>query len=255
MAQVVGPFLEKHSPSCAQILRSRQSSKVCERDLFFWSILQGDRAYMLFWWKRCGHPLRLALIGAAFARTISTLRVVGLGRTALEDISVLLEGWAVGLISSIDGQEDAFAVLASTVCAWGQRSGAGAPLLDLAMRLEMKTFLSHKHCQALMELWWRGGYYGSAVTLEPNAMMVEVALYAIAPFLNPYLLNCRGHEVAERKVPPANYDRKRPPPLHPIVAVSAAAPLRAAADASACFFGRSPPRTRGCSPSARARWA
>jgi hypothetical protein len=73
----------------------------------------------------------------------------------------------MGVLDVIELQQDAFAALASTATGWDcpharkntpctiQRAGAGAPLLDLAMRLQMKAFLSHTHCQALVETWVR----------------------------------------------------------------------------------------------------
>ena len=52
------------------------------------------------------------------------------------------------------------------------------------MRLEMKTFLSHKHCQALMDRWWRGGFDASAVQLEPDVSFLYTAALAMCPPIN-----------------------------------------------------------------------
>jgi hypothetical protein len=72
---------------------------------------------------------------------------------------------------------------------WGERHGAGAPLLDLAMRLNMKTFLSHKHCQALVERWWRGGFAHSTVTLDPQITVRATGKAAATPTAGLWL--CR----------------------------------------------------------------
>ena len=69
---VVGPFLADLSPAYAQILKSASSRQVLAHDLFIWAIIMGDAKYMLFWWTRVEHPLRLVLIGAHVVFCTST---------------------------------------------------------------------------------------------------------------------------------------------------------------------------------------
>ena len=49
-------------------------------------------------------------------------------------------------------QEVAHVILSQNVPAW--HMGA---LVELALHMERKNFLAHRHCQSLMDLWWRGG--------------------------------------------------------------------------------------------------
>ena len=45
--------------------------------------------------------------------------------------------------------------------------------------MELKAFLSHRHCTTLSEMWWRGGYAGAGSTVI-KADEPYYATYAIA---------------------------------------------------------------------------
>lgn len=60
-------------------------------------------------------------------------------------------------------------------------------LVDLALQMELKAFLAHRHCQSLMDLWWRGGYPGSSCTLSNDDGVVKVVAWGLLPFLNPWI--------------------------------------------------------------------
>ena len=108
---------------------------------------------ILEFWKRSEHPVHCALLGAALARNMT--RGMQSGRSECLARAGELESWATGLMGVLPTQASAARILAARVDAW-----SAGPLIDLAMQLEMKQFLSHKTCQALMDAWWRGGFPG-----------------------------------------------------------------------------------------------
>ena len=89
-------------------------------------------------------------------------------------------------------QPAAYRILSNAVKAWGPNT-----LLDMAMQFEMKLFISQKHCQSLMDVWWRGGYPTpsggpSRLTLREDVSIAWIFLYALCPFANPYLCASGG---------------------------------------------------------------
>ena len=52
-------------------------------------------------------------------------------------------------------------ILSHNVDTW--KMGA---LVELALQMELKQFLAHRHCTSLNDLWWRGGYPGSTCVLK-----------------------------------------------------------------------------------------
>ena len=82
------------------------------------------------------------------------------------------------------------------------------------MRLEMKTFLSHKHCQALMDIWWRQramphGSHVKALTLRAEHSMPYIAFLALAPLLNEYIEARRLEKTQTPETPPKPCGRSR----------------------------------------------
>ena len=59
---------------------------------------------------------------------------------------------------------------------WGPNT-----ILDTAMQLGMKGFVSQKHCQSLMEVWWRGGYPGGTLVLPESFSMLSLWALSCAP--------------------------------------------------------------------------
>ena len=80
-------------------------------------------------------------------------------------------------------QELAHWLLSQKVREWKMGS-----IINLALQMELKLFLAHRHCQSLMDLRWRGGYPDSAVVISSNHSAWQVFVWAfILPFTNPYL--------------------------------------------------------------------
>jgi hypothetical protein len=53
----------------------------------------------------------------------------------------------------------------------------------MAMLLEMKAFISHKHCQSLMDKWWVGGHPEYGCELEEQVSYSYLALISVLPML------------------------------------------------------------------------
>ena len=68
------------------------------------------------------------------------------------------------------------------MAAWGPNT-----LLDMAMLFSMKSFVSHKHCQSLMDVWYRGGFPGGKLILDDDVSMLTILLYVLCPPCNPYM--------------------------------------------------------------------
>ena len=86
-------------------------------------------------------------------------------------------------------QEVAHVILSQNVPEW--HMGA---LIELALHMERKNFLAHRHCQSLMDLWWRGGYPGSFCLLSADQNAFSLCAYIVLPFLNPYLQMAEDHK-------------------------------------------------------------
>ena len=94
-----------------------------------------------------------------------------------------IESWALGVLNEVQEQELAHWLLSQKVREWKMGS-----IINLALQMELKLFLAHRHCQSLMDLRWRGGYPDSAVVISSNHSAWQVFVWAfILPFTNPYL--------------------------------------------------------------------
>ena len=60
--------------------------------------------------------------------------------------------------------------------------------------MELKNFLSHRHCTSLMDLWWRGGYPGSGCVIKADEPLAATLMHALLPFWpgNPYVRLARS---------------------------------------------------------------
>lgn len=177
--EVVGPFLQDVSPLLATtvIEPSRAASHV---DVFFWAVFMGNVPLARTIWAHVDNPLHCALLASHIFRTMS--KKITWGKHEVSGYAAELEGWAVGVINLVDEQEIAHLILSHNVESW--RMGA---LVELALQMELKNFLAHRHCTSLNDLWWRGGYPGSACAVASDEPLYLTVLYALVPFLNPYL--------------------------------------------------------------------
>lgn len=177
--EVVGPFLRTVSP-LLYIAMSEQT-KASHLDLFFWSVFMGNMPLARELWVHVDNPLHCALIASDVFRQMEQSGLTW-GRSVVEANALQLESWAISVMELVEEQEIAHHILMQNVPAW--RMGA---LVELALHMKLKTFLAHRHCQSLMDLWWRGGYPGSACLLGADESSWWLCIWIVLPFLNPYL--------------------------------------------------------------------
>lgn len=175
---LVCPFIVSLVPELEPIFEN--SDKVRAHDLFLWAILIGHDELIFEFWKHTEMPVRVALLGAALARSMTER--MQFGRKECLDRARRLEEWAIGLMDTVRPQANGAQILSARVPEWGPKM-----LIDTAMQLEMKEFVSHRTCQALMDVWWRGGYPGGTVQLRDADSLVRVWFYVVCPPLNPYV--------------------------------------------------------------------
>ena len=116
----------------------------------------------------------------------------------MEQRAAELESRATDVIDAADSQEEAFRVLEHKV---GRYS-----LLDLALKFQMKRFLAHSHCQALLDRWWRGSHELSAVELPENVSLSSLLGQALIPVANPHYRKRAFQMLKRRKVSESSKD-------------------------------------------------
>jgi len=144
--------------------------------LFTWSVFLGEYSIADLFWRECDDPARVALLGSHQCMLIGNKMVTSKSR--LEEQAERYEQVAVDVINAADSQTDAFAVL--------EHKEGRFSLLDLALQLEMKRFLAHRHCQALLDRMWNGRHAGSSVELPENISMTALLWRATMPLTNPH---------------------------------------------------------------------
>jgi len=173
----VGPMLASISPTLATLLE--HSVVASYGDLFVWSLISDLRELTMFFWERCDHPLRAALLGSHVCWHVSNN--ISWGQRMMAERGVELQSWALGMLSEVPSAAHATAILSHVVSAWGQQT-----VLDQAMEMQRKEFLSHRYCQALMEQWWRGDGVCS-VSVHSSTSALLVLFFALVPIFNPFL--------------------------------------------------------------------
>jgi len=178
--EVVGPFLRGVSPLLFSAIAAQNVAS--EVDLFFWAVFMGNVGLARELWAHVENPLHCALIASDVLRKILHSPTITWGKAKVEEASEALEHWAIQVLDGVEEQDVAHVILSQNVPSW--RMGA---LVELALHMELKAFLAHRHCQSLMNLWWRGGYPGSYCLLSADQAPLALCLYIICPFFNPYL--------------------------------------------------------------------
>ena len=110
-------------------------------------------------WGYVDHPLHCALLASNLLKEMT--RVISWGQEEAKRASEQFESWAIGTMECVQEQDQAHFILAHPIQEWNM----GA-MVDMALTLDLKGFLSHRHCQSLLDLWWRGGYASSTCTLS-----------------------------------------------------------------------------------------
>ena len=189
--RLVGPTLMRISPHLMCAIEA-QAVPTCV-DLFFWAVLMGDAVLARELWARVDHPLHCALLAAHLLRRLS--KVITAGQAEAEVMADEIESWATGVLGVIADQPLAHWLLSQRVAAW--RLGS---LISLALQMELKAFLAHRHCQSLMDLRWRGGFPDSVVVIQSTHGLGRLFLWSfVAPFANPYLQGPKPERRARRR--------------------------------------------------------
>ena len=139
----------------------------------------------------------MALMGAHMAKRIARKCRAGQAQKNLTHQSERMQQWAIGVLEEAVDDEAAFRILELPTTSHPDPFIKGNDsLIGLAGYLRMKRFLQQRHCQALMDLWWRGGTStGTAERLLPdNFSWVLLIVYTLVPVLNPKLWKVREEE-------------------------------------------------------------
>ena len=177
--RLVGPTLKRVSPHLVAVIDA-QSVTSCV-DLFFWAVFMGDVKLARELWVHVDHPLHCALLASNLLHTLS--RVITAGQQEAQAAAEEIESWATGVLNEVAEQELAHWLLSQRVKPW--RLGS---IINLALQMELKAFLAHRHCQSLMDLRWRGGFPDSAIVIKPTHTLWQIFMWAfVVPFANPYL--------------------------------------------------------------------
>ncbi len=183
---LLGPFFSYHvTPALTAFLNSGKETGYA--DLLFWAAVIGNDALMHEFWARApANQVTLALLCSFLLRKKS--RVITWGQREAAERAVDRESWAFGVLEQIQTDDDARLILGQAL---PTGPGVSMRLLELATVLEMKTFLSHRHCQGMLEGWWR-----SDRLLKPLCMLPEQISYGQLlcqallplPIFNPYVI-------------------------------------------------------------------
>ena len=175
---IVGPTLHRISPLLTPIIEAHQMPTAV--DVFFWAVFMGDVRLARELWSHVEHPLHCALLASRALRVIHASSSAG--RSECIQAAAEIEGWAIGVMDEVGEQELGMWLLSQPVEQWKMGS-----LIDIALSMDLKAFLCHRHCQSLMDLRWRGGYPGSGCVISAGHSMVALCIWAfVLPWCNPY---------------------------------------------------------------------
>mmetsp|Transcript_302 Transcript_302/g.686 ORF Transcript_302/g.686 Transcript_302/m.686 type:complete len:1370 (-) Transcript_302:267-4376(-) len=178
-SKLVGPFLRSNFASFMYgVVES--NNRASHHDIFFWSVIMGNSSLARELWGYVEHPLHCALLASHQCKEMANN--ISWGQEETRKSAAEFESWAVGAMECVQEQEQAHFILSKPILEW--KMGAA---VDIALTLDHKGFLSHRHCQSLLDQWWRGGYANSICTLSGDTSAARVLLWTIFPFLNPHL--------------------------------------------------------------------
>ncbi|KAL1520819.1 hypothetical protein AB1Y20_022381 [Prymnesium parvum] len=128
-------------------------------DIVLWAILCGAFKLASTLWLRqeCESPLRLSLLVQHMCMKIRLKEKKRINE--LQETEDFFNRYAIKLLDNIPDQETARKLLLSTA---SPKATLGAPkdirlsLLDLAIDLRNVQFISHRHCQAVIDDIWKG---------------------------------------------------------------------------------------------------
>jgi len=116
---------------------------------------------------------------------------------AVREHATKLEEMAICIIDAAETPAEAAAVLA--------HKDGKMSVLDLALKFELKRFLTNPNCRAIMDKWWSGGDSGGGgggdgggVSAAAEVGSLRLLMHAVLPFTNPYYIAMAREAVASR---------------------------------------------------------
>ncbi|KAL1512225.1 hypothetical protein AB1Y20_005487 [Prymnesium parvum] len=168
-------------------------------DLMIWAVLANQRAVARVLWEKTAEPLRAALICARVCSKLAA-RDTGDSEDLLQQAEEY-ERWAISVLDQASGASDAVDVLTLVAC---RRIGRGieplwaGSVMDEATKADFpcRHFVSHKHCQHLLDLYFAGGYKGSSGAISHDASLACVCLESVLRIVS---LGCLPHYFCKLK--------------------------------------------------------
>ena len=175
-------FLSSLVPGFKHYAETRE--KPCNMDIMFWALACGafDLAFTL--WCRCESPLRAALLAQHVCRFVRKEKRRHVKQ--LQELEARFCNAAHEVLDEIDDEETARQVLqsySSDFAILGQ-AGQRITLIELAIELDNKEFISHRYCQGIIDQMWLGrASEGGRVQLAPPHEPWRLFLQVLIPFV------------------------------------------------------------------------
>ena len=130
-------------------------------DLMCWALVVGSLDVAHIMWKRTKSPLRAGLVAQSICHQIKLEKKIR--EQELEQAAERFSEDTVGVLNHIANAEAARKLLTCTQGAFADIGISGAhkcEVLDLAILLENRTFVSHRYCMEVMEEQFNGRHHG-----------------------------------------------------------------------------------------------
>ena len=177
------PALLTHKPLPSPHPRSQVV--VNHIDLMCWAIICGSLDLAHIFLVRCRCPLRAALIGQSVCEKIRNSKYIR--ETELMEAETRFSRFSIGVLDMLKDQEAARKLLTAEVGDFATLGADGEDkksLLDLALDLGNKEFVSHRYCQAILDEAWCGrSPQGGLVRFSHTPGMVWTYLQVFCFFL------------------------------------------------------------------------
>ena len=203
----------QYADAFAARTRDGRSKPLRASDVFLWAVTAAAWPLARALWRWTENPVRSGIVASLACRRMATLAEADL--EVLHSMSEEFEGMARGILDHI-APEVALGEVGMRYL--GQPDGAWRlSLLELAYASEMKSFLSHPHCRALVRVL---SHQTERLALPRHASTLSLLGQACVLPLGgwPLLDTCtdlrkRHWQRSKRHLPLALFRRDAPPPL------------------------------------------
>lgn len=173
---VVRPFYEQYSPMVAGFVG--RATRVTAAHWFLWAVLLASQPMVELFLDRSKQPLRLCIVGAHLCAVLAEQPDVE--PDAYATIRERLETTALEIIdrAAEAGRDVAYRMLVRGSPKWG-----GLSPLELALDMDVQSFLAHRTVQLVVgSEWWRGKFPHSPLAVHAGTPGYLVLLEAWVPF-------------------------------------------------------------------------